>query len=88
MEKQPERFKNIDIEHVPNPFDKKSWLTTGLSWGAFMFLFMEIVYRHFIEGKEITIKSIIFGLIVWTIAGLGFGYTMKLVNGRKPKEVK
>ncbi len=83
LEKQPERYKDIDIEHIPNPFDKKNWIKTALQWGFFMFLFMEILFRYFIDGKEINLESILKGLIIWTISGLTFGYVMKLVNDRK-----
>lgn len=84
LKKQPERFKNIDIEHIPNPFDKKSWIITGLSFGAFMFVFMGIGFRYFIEREAITLKSSVFHLITWIIGGLIYGYIMKLVNDKKP----
>jgi hypothetical protein len=77
LEKQPNRYEKIDIEHIPNPFDKNSWIKTGLSWGAFMFLIMSIGFLYF-DGQEITLKSILIGSVLYTIAGLGFGYTMKI----------
>ena len=81
LEKQPKRYENIDIKHISNPFDKKSWIKTGLSWGAFMFLVMSIGFTYF-EGEEITLKTLLLGLVIWTIGGLGFGYTMKLFMGK------
>ena len=38
---------------------------------------MSIGFPYF-DGQEITWKILLVGLIIWTIAGLGFGYTMKL----------
>ena len=77
LKKQPERYENINIELTPNRFDKKSWIKTGLSWGAFMFLTMSIGFPYF-DGQEITLKTLLLGIIIWTIGGLGFGYTMKI----------
>ena len=82
---QPKRYENIDIEHIPNPFDKKSWINTGLSWGAFMFLIMSIGFPYF-DGQEITLKTLLLGLVIWTIGGLGFGYTMKLFMNKTIKK--
>ena len=77
LAKQPKRYENIDIEHIPNPFDNKSWIKTGLSWGALMFLTMSIGFPYF-EGQEITWITLLLGIVTWTIGGIGFGYTMKL----------
>lgn len=84
LEKQPKRYKNIDIKHIPNPFDKKSWIKTGLNWGAFMFLIMSIGFPYF-TGQEITWKTLLLGIVTWTIGGLGFGYTMKLFMNKTNK---
>lgn len=77
LKRQPKRYGNIDIQNTPNVFDKKSWVKGGLSWGGFMFLVVTLVYPCF-AGQEITLKSVLIGLILWTIVGLGFGYTMKI----------
>jgi len=77
LAKQPMRYENVAIQTVPNPFDKKSWIKTGLSWGAFMFLFMSVGFPYF-EGQEITWKKLLLGVVIWTIGGLGFGYSMKV----------
>lgn len=91
LEKQPKRYRNIEIKIVPNPFDKKSWIKTGLSWGAFMFVVMSILFPYF-ENQEITIKNIIIGAVLWTLGGFAFGYTMKIfmnktVNKKEKSEV-
>ncbi len=77
LEKQPKRYEHIEIKHHSNQFDKKGWIKTGLSWGAFMFVIMSIGFP-FIDGQEITWKSLLLGLVIWTIGGLAFGYIMKL----------
>ncbi|MFT6192966.1 MAG: hypothetical protein ACJAV8_002416 [Polaribacter sp.] len=88
LEKQPERYRNIEIKIRPNPFDKINWKKTGLSWGAFMFIIMSFVFPYF-YGQEITLKSISLGAVIWTIAGLLFGYTMKIfMNKAINKKVK
>lgn len=77
LENQPQRYENNVIEEIQNPFDKKSWIKTGLSWGLFMFLIMTVAYPY-LDGREITLKSLCLGLVIWAIGGLGFGYTMKV----------
>jgi len=49
-----------------------------------MFVFMTIVYPLF-AGNEITLKMILIGIPVWTVAGLVFGYTMKYWMGKRTK---
>ena len=82
LENQPKRYENIDIEIKPNPFNKQRWIKMGLTWGAFMFLFMTFLFPFFM-GQNITLKSKLFGLIIWTIGGLVFGYIMKLIMNKK-----
>jgi transcription elongation factor Elf1 len=76
LKKQPQRYKHLDVKHTSNAFDKKSWIKTGLSWGGFMFLTMSVGFPYF-NNEEITLKTLTIGLIVWTIGGLLFGYSMK-----------
>lgn len=85
LEKQPERYQNIDIEKVPNPYGQKSWIQTGLSWGLFMFIMMSVIFP-FIDGSPINVNTILLGLVVWTIAGLLFGFTLKVFLGTALKK--
>lgn len=78
LEKQPERYENFDTEFMANPLDRKSWIRTGLTWGAFMFLIMSIVSPYF-HGERIDWRTLLGGLIIWTIGGLGFGYIMRFM---------
>ncbi len=77
LEKQPARYENVDVIQIPNPFDKSNWIKTGLTWGVLMFLIMSIIYPY-VTGQGITWKTIVLGIVIWTIGGLVFGYSMKL----------
>ncbi len=76
---QPSRYKNLDLENVPNPFDGYGWIKKGLYWSLFMFVFMTFLYP-IIKGESITLKHAHIDIPVWIIGGLLFGYIMKLVN--------
>ena len=53
-----------------------------------MFIIMSFVFPYFYD-QEITLKSISLGAVIWTIAGLLFGYTMKIfMNKAINKKVK
>jgi len=85
LQKQPDRYKNLDLENVPNPFEGYGWVRQGLSWGLFMYVFMTFLFP-LIDGDGVTLRKVIIGIPIWIIAGLAFGYTMKLINGKsKPK---
>ncbi|WP_271406649.1 hypothetical protein [Tenacibaculum soleae] len=52
----------------------KKWQKVGLSWG--MFIIMTFVWP-LIDGEEITLKRTLFSLVIWTIAGFAFGWSMR-----------
>jgi len=77
LEKQPQRFFDINLETTTSPLQKISWLKIGLIWGAFMFLiFMVMLY---LDGSEISLKMILSGVVISAIGGLIFGYLMKII---------
>lgn len=77
LEKQPQRFFDINLETTTFPLQKISWLKIGLIWGAFMFLiFMVMLY---LDGSEISLKMILLGVVISAIGGLIFGYLMKII---------
>ncbi len=81
LQKQADRYKNLDLEYVPDPFEGNGWIRQGLYWGLFMYIFMNLIFP--LLGREgITSKKVLIGIPIWTLAGLGFGYTMKLINGK------
>ena len=77
LEKQPERYKNLNLEVVEIPKKKwtKNWLKSGLFFALLMFVSMQIVFP-LIERKEITQRSILIGIPIWLICGLCYGLTM------------
>ena len=85
--KQPDRYKNISLEIPEKINSTKNWLTSGLLWGLFMYVSMVLIYPM-IRGVEITQKSILIGIPLWLIGGLGWGYTMKRWINKKGKENK
>lgn len=81
LSKQPERYKNIDLNA---PYIKKViWWKQGLSWGAIMFVFMTLF--EYAQGLEITPRVILGNSITWAIGGLIFGLSMRFMT-RKPQE--
>ena len=59
-----------------------NWWRTGLGWGFFMYIFMEILIP-FVSGVPITGKSLLIGIFIWGIGGLLFGLIMKMILGKK-----
>ncbi len=86
LAKQPQRFRNIEAEEVPDPFNNENWLKTALGWAVIMFVMMGIVFPYF-YGDEITVHSLLFTLMMCTVGGLLFGYSMKLFNSKHPSEL-
>lgn len=56
----------------------KKWIIPGLIWGTIMFVIMTFAFPYLTE-QDITLKNILIGIVVWTLSGLAYGYTMKLV---------
>lgn len=89
LDKQPERYKNLnlDLDIIEKKNTTKNWLKSGLFFGLFMFVTMQIIFP-LIENKKITQKSILIGIPIWLICGLGWGLTMKWWMNKKGKENK
>lgn len=82
LSKQPARFENLNIEEIKH--ENISWIKLGSFWGGFMYIFM-IIVNPLIDGDEKTLKRILVGIPIWIIGGLGFGYMMKYLMGKKVK---
>ena len=78
---QPKRFQNLDLLTIPKQ-GKRQWIKTGLIWGLFMFITMTFIFPYF-QDDEITMTSIYIGVPIWTLGGLGFGYTMHFYTKKK-----
>jgi hypothetical protein len=88
LAKQPQRYQNIDIEQVENPFFGRKWMINGISWGLFMYLIMAILVP-LAEGSSITLSKTSLELLFWTIGGLWYGYIVKLItNDSGTKQIK
>lgn len=79
---QPERYTSVHLERKDNAFTGKRWITTGLSWGFIMFLFMAVALPLY-DKEAITLTTLGINGIIWALGGLLFGYTMKLFNAPK-----
>lgn len=81
LEMQPKRYENVDVKRVTNPFAKNLWVKSGLVFGAFMFLV--VLFSTYLNGEEISPKTLLVGVEVCLIGGLVFGYTMKLFTNKR-----
>ena len=65
----------------------RKWLVSGLFFGLFMFIAMEILYPLIAE-HEITLRALLVGIPLWLLGGLGWGYTMKMVMNKIERKGK
>lgn len=86
LQKQPERFENLNLQIDNNKNKTKNWLKTGLIFGVLMYVWMILLFP-LILGEEITQKSMLIGIPIWLICGLLFGLTMKHWMNRKGKSL-
>jgi hypothetical protein len=84
LRRQPARFRDLDLSSQPDPYAGRGWIVQGLSFGAIMFLLMELLFR-WLMGDPITGRSLLIGLVIWTLGGLAFGYSMKLFMQKQGK---
>lgn len=66
-------------------FSGKKWILHGLLWGLFMFICMVLAFPYF-EEEVITQRSILIGVPVWSLSGLGYGYIMKRYSDWQAKK--
>jgi hypothetical protein len=78
LAKQPQRYENIVLNDDGNSFAGYGWIREGLSFGFFMFVAMELIIHPFLQEEPTTWKTILSGIITWTISGLAYGAIMKL----------
>lgn len=76
LKAQPARYKGLDINATLNPYSKKNWVATGLSWGIIMYCLTTFIFP-LASGEEILVKNIIAGIPIWGLGGLLFGFTVK-----------
>ena len=80
LEEQKMKFsKPLNLTY---PQHKNQWLKAGLFFGLFMYLFMVVLFP-LIQGETLTQRGLLIGIPIWAIAGLVFGFTMKIINRKK-----
>ena len=82
LQKQADRYKQLNIDNVPNPSEGYGWVKQGLIWGLIMY-FITTAINPFLDGTSITLGKSLAAIPIWTIGGLGFGYALKLINGKR-----
>lgn len=86
LEKQPKRYKEIEIELLENPFEGYGWIKMGLSWGILTGILMLIFFP--LIGVEVFSKQFIVTIAAFVIVGgLLFGFIMKLFFEKTGTEV-
>ncbi len=66
----------------PNPFEGSGWLVKGITFALILFVFMFFVYP-LVMGEQLTLKSILAGLVSSSLGGLVYGLAMKWLNRKK-----
>ncbi len=84
LDKQPERFKALNLEIDEKKNTTKNWLKSGLYFSLYMYVIMVIIFP-LIEQETITWKRLLISIPLWLIGGLGWGYTMKMWMNKKGK---
>jgi len=79
LKKQPDRFKNLNLEEDPI---SNNWILTGMVWAVMMFILSGLIFPYF-SGEPITLKKIIIGLVIWTLGGLSYGFYIKQYMNKK-----
>jgi len=82
LDNQPARYKGIQLDGLK--FKDINWIHLGVGWGVFMFVLMVIIYP-LLMGKTISLLNIAIGILIWSLGGLAFGYTLKKWMGRRSK---
>ena len=76
LNRQADRYKNINLDIAEKQKQTKKWLKSGLFYGVFMYISMIIIFP-LMKGEEITLRRLLIGIPFWHIGGLGWGYLMK-----------
>jgi uncharacterized Tic20 family protein len=73
---QPDRYQNLDVSYVSSSFKDYNWIKQGMIWALFMYVIMTFLFPLIIS-EPITLPTILIGIPIWALAGLGYGYFMK-----------
>lgn len=90
LKKQPKRFEHLDLSEDPaklERFNKKNWIITGLISGGTMFVLISLILPFIGLGDSpITWHKILISIPICLVAGLGFGFFMKIFLNKKGKQ--
>jgi hypothetical protein len=67
------------LTNNPEIFNEARWWKTGLGWGTFMFVLLEIFFP-FLEKEPFELRKLIVGFVIWMMFGLLWAYTMKIYS--------
>lgn len=81
LSRQAKRYQNINMD-TADPLEGYGWIKTGLGWGATMFILMSVLFP-LIWGDALSAMRLLIEAVIWTLGGILFGYTLKLINGKK-----
>ncbi|MGN6401674.1 MAG: hypothetical protein ACTHMD_14560 [Flavisolibacter sp.] len=81
LETQKQKFSSPLKLTIP----EYNWVTQGLSFGFFMFVFMDLIFPLF-DGEGYSPLKLLVGVVVCTLAGLLFGYVMKKLIFNQPRK--
>lgn len=70
-----------------NMYAGKGWIKIGLGWGSVMYILQSFVFPYF-SGEVYSLRYQLIGIPIWIVAGLAFGYTMKIVTDRRERRNK
>jgi len=87
LSKQAARYAHLDLQHIPNRYAGLGWIKEGISWAFFTYLLVEILFP-LIMHENYQLKKLLLSIPLWLLGGLGYGYTLKLINGKKRTEIK
>ncbi|MDZ7773132.1 MAG: hypothetical protein U5K31_10420 [Balneolaceae bacterium] len=76
LERQPERYQNLDLSIAKDFAADYPWIKSGLSFAFFMYIIMTLLFP-LVMGEALTWTNALIGVPIWVVAGLAYGYFMK-----------
>lgn len=71
-----------DLLAKKEAFQGKQWIWTGIGWGLFMYVIMQIVYPLW-EGDFAWSRSHLIFFVMWIFGGLVWGWLVSLSVDKK-----
>ena len=77
-------MKNSSYSEKNGFFAEKPWFRQAIISTVWMYVLMVILFPLAI-GDEITLSKVLWGILIWAIAGLGYGVILWQFNHKKRK---